>query len=188
MKMTEEHKKKLSESHKGKKSSLETIEKLRKYHKEHPIKYWTGKKFSEEHLLNLKLSQIGRKHSQEVKDKIRDGNKHKIVSEETRLKQSKYWKGRMTKDKNPNWRGGSSFEPYSVEWTVTLKRSIRERDKYTCKICNKQQEETTFPVHHIDYNKNNCNPNNLITLCNKCHTKTNFHRNYWTNYFNNLIK
>lgn len=39
-------------------------------------------------------------------------------------------------------------------------------------------------VHHIDYNKLNCNPNNLITLCKSCHMKTNFNREYWLDYFN----
>lgn len=26
---------------------------------------------------------------------------------------------------------------------------------------------------------NNCNPNNLIALCRKCHMKTNFNRDYY---------
>lgn len=37
-----------------------------------------------------------------------------------------------------------------------------------------------------DYNKKNCNPNNLITLCHKCHQKTNFNRKKWTKYFSKL--
>jgi hypothetical protein len=40
--------------------------------------------------------------------------------------------------------------------------------------------------NHIDYNKKNCNPNNLISLCNSCHSKTNFDRKYWINYFLNI--
>ena len=39
--------------------------------------------------------------------------------------------------------------------------------------------------NHIDYNKLNCNPNNLISLCRKCHMKTNSNRDYWINYFKN---
>lgn len=87
-------------------------------------------------------------------------------------------------EKNHNWRGGKSFEPYPLNWNETLKRSIRERDHYSCRICLKQQESYAFHVHHIDYNKNNCNPNNLITLCKSCHTKTNFNREKWKEYFN----
>lgn len=79
------------------------------------------------------------------------------------------------------WQGGISFEPYSTDWTETLKKSIRQRDKYTCQICSK---EPAIICHHIDYNKKNCNPDNLITLCHSCHNKTNHNRNYWIRYFN----
>lgn len=81
---------------------------------------------------------------------------------------------------NPNWKGGKSFEPYPIYWKETLKQSIRQRDGYICQICGK---EPSINVHHIDYNKENCNPDNLITLCDVCHVKTNFNRDYWINYF-----
>jgi len=87
---------------------------------------------------------------------------------------------RMKGCNNPKWLGGKSFEPYSVDWTKTLRRSIRERDKYTCQLCDK---EPAIIVHHIDYNKKNCSPDNLITLCRGCHSKTNVNRNYWIEYF-----
>jgi len=83
-------------------------------------------------------------------------------------------------EKNVNWNGGVSFEPYTVDWKETLRRAIRQRDKYTCKICGKLQSSD---VHHIDYYKKNCNPNNLTTLCHQCHSKTNYKRKYWINYF-----
>ncbi len=86
-------------------------------------------------------------------------------------------------DKNPNWKGGCVQEPYTSDWTMTFRRSIRERDKYTCRLCGIQQGDITFDVHHIDYDKKNCSPDNLITLCKKCHIKTNFNRKYWEEYF-----
>lgn len=70
-----------------------------------------------------------------------------------------------------NWQGGKSFEKYGIDWTKTLKQSIRERDKYVCQECHKLQSNQVFCVHHIDYNKKNCNPDNLITLCRSCHIK-----------------
>jgi len=85
-------------------------------------------------------------------------------------------------DKNPSWKGGISFEPYSVDWTKTLKKAIRERDKYICQICKNEGNH----VHHIDYNKKNCNPYNLITLCHRCHSKTNHNRKFWIETFINL--
>jgi len=87
-------------------------------------------------------------------------------------------------EKSHFWKGGISSELYSVDWTDTLKRSIRERDNYICQICSKYG----YDVHHTDYNKRNCNPNNLITLCHKCHMKTNGNRNKWTKYFKNKLK
>jgi rubredoxin len=86
-----------------------------------------------------------------------------------------------------NWQGGKSFEEYSVDWKDTLKKSIRIRDNYTCKLCGKIQsnlDKKEFDVHHIDYNKKNCNPNNLITLCRSCHMKTNYKRSYYKKLFN----
>lgn len=93
---------------------------------------------------------------------------------------------RRGKDNNM-WNGGTSFEPYTTDWTQTLKRSIRERDKYICQVCGEQQGDRAFAVHHIDYDKRNCNTINLITLCNKCHMRTNFNRNHWTNYFKQIL-
>ena len=42
-------------------------------------------------------------------------------------------------------------------------------------------------VHHIDYDKKNNDPKNLISLCRKCHMKTNKNRKYWTKYFQNKL-
>ena len=88
-------------------------------------------------------------HSEETKRKIGKGNKGKLIGE-----------------KNHQWQGGKSFETYGVDWTLTLKQSIRQRDNYTCQMCGK---EPSIQVHHIDHNKKNCNSNNLITLCRSCH-------------------
>ena len=46
-----------------------------------------------------------------------------------------------------------------------------------------------FPlsVHHIDYDKPNCKENNLILLCNICHSKTNYNRNDWKNRYTKFL-
>jgi len=89
---------------------------------------------------------------------------------------------------NIAWRDGISKIEYGEEWTKTLRRAIRERDNYVCQICSKLQEDKCFDIHHIDYDKKNNNPKNLITLCRKCHIKTNSNREYWTKYFQNRIE
>lgn len=96
-------------------------------------------------------------------------------------------------NKNPNWKGGISFEPYASEWTNKLKEQIRKRDNYKCQLCYKTQKEEfkdinrKLSIHHIDYNKKNCKDNNLITLCNKCNSKVNFNRKWWKFIFKLII-
>jgi len=83
-----------------------------------------------------------------------------------------------------NFNNWSSVKPYSIEWTKKFKEKIRIRDKYTCRICDKVNSKH---VHHIDYNKDNCDPNNLVTLCASCHMKTNFNRDYWKGVFSEVV-
>lgn len=90
-------------------------------------------------------------------------------------------------EKSPNWKGGLSSQGYAGDWTQTLKRSIRERDNYVCQLCKKLQTDIAFHVHHINYDKKNCDPSNLITLCCSCHMKTNAHRDKWPQYLLSLL-
>jgi len=91
---------------------------------------------------------------------------------------------------NPQWQGGVSYEPYGIEFNKELKEQIRKRDGYACQIldCKKRENGRKFPVHHCDYNKKNNHPENLITLCHSCHSKTNMNRNYWQEYFKDNLR
>lgn len=96
---------------------------------------------------------------------------------------------------NPNWKGGLSFQFYPQTFNYKLKEMIRQRDNYTCRNCNFLQTKQKLDIHHIDYDKQNCNASNLISLCRICHSKTNSNREYWTKYYreyqdlqNNFIK
>ncbi len=90
---------------------------------------------------------------------------------------------------NPNYKGGISNLPYSLEFNDNLKDQIRKRDNYTCQKCGITEEEhliiygTALLIHHIDYNKENCEENNLITVCFQCNSRANFNRDYWYAYF-----
>ena len=138
----------------------------------------------------------GKKHTQETKDKVSRTKKsqNRRMSEEEKTRLSEYNKrvGRKPpvifgKDNN-QWKGGLSYEVYPREWNKTLKRAIRERDKYTCQMCGGQPDNEALSVHHIDYNKYNCNPVNLVALCRSCHRKTNDNREEWIKYFEIWVK
>lgn len=101
--------------------------------------------------------------------------------------------GFKLKEKHYNWRGGISKLPYSFNFTERLKEKIRKRDNYICQSCNKTQKqelkdlERKLAIHHIDYNKKNCNRDNLISLCYSCNTKANFNRTYWQKIYQKKI-
>ena len=117
-------------------------------------------------------SRKGAKHTVKAKEKMSITKKKNPSPQQFKKGEARFI-GRL----HWNWQGGKSFEPYSVDWTKTLKRSIRERDNYTCQICSCPQGDEALSVHHIDKNKQNCNPDNLITLCRSCHTR--LHRKLW---------
>lgn len=111
-----------------------------------------------------------------------------MKDKEIRKKVGLKLKGMFALEKNPMWKGGLSFEPYTTNWTKALRKYIRERANYTCQLCGKVQKDKhrLFDVHHIDYNKKNCDPENLITLCMECHGKTNINRKKWIKKFMKL--
>jgi len=90
---------------------------------------------------------------------------------------------RMRGRRNPNWIE-NKIRFYPLGWNKTHREQIRFRDGYKCQICNCPEIENCqkLSVHHIDYNKKNINPENLISLCLSCHTKTNRNRTYWINF------
>lgn len=84
--------------------------------------------------------------------------------------------GRQSGPNNPAWKGGVADWPYSPEWK-RIARSIRQRDKWTCQDCGEQRKRwgVHLHVHHIDEDKFNNDPANLISLCHLCHRER--HRN-----------
>ena len=91
---------------------------------------------------------------------------------------------KMAGANNPSWKGGISFEPYPTTWTFRLREAIRDRDGRICHICGKKEDGTRLDVHHVDYDKRNIDPDNLISLCVPCHRRTNYGRDQWVNFFN----
>lgn len=65
-----------------------------------------------------------------------------------------------------------------------LRESIIVEQHYKCGICEADIKYTEPHLHHIDYNKQNCDTKNLIFLCSRCHGKTNSNRAFWQNFLN----
>lgn len=133
-----------------------------------------GKVVSPETGEKIRVAHLGKKVSEGTKRKMSESQKSLWTEEKRRQ-----WGARFSGANSGNWRGGKSFEPYGVGWTKALKESIRQRDNHKCVLCGKKQGNKKLPVHHIDYDKENLNPDNLITLCTNCHGKTNSKRGYW---------
>lgn len=155
--------------------------------------------------------QIYGERAQEIKNKIGNGQRGIPKSKEHNQKNKEAHEGKKREPFSDKWRenlrkaqmiriqngthnfykGGISFEKYGQDWTEDLKDSIRKRDNHVCQMegCGIHQDELEqlLDVHHIDYNKKNCNPKNLISFCRKCHIKTNHNREHWLKYFNNKL-
>lgn len=96
-------------------------------------------------------------------------------------------------DKLYNYIKDRSLVEYPLEFNEELRESIRKRDNYICS-CGMTEEEhlivygQVLHVHHIDYNKQNCNKKNLISVCLSCNTRANFNRIYWQKFYINKLK
>ncbi len=206
-KHTKETKKKMSSWHIGKKVSEETKKRIslskigKKLSEEHKRKislagignkHTLGYKHTKETKKKMSSSHIGRipwikgkKHTKEAKEKISLAHKGKILSNETKEK--------MSGQNNHNWNNGSSFEPYTKEFNAIFKAKIRERDKYSCQLCNMFEPDhlklynCRLSIHHIDYDKSNTLPQNCITLCHKCNNLVNKDRELWIKHFQAIL-
>jgi len=78
-----------------------------------------------------------------------------------------------------NWQGGKSIEPYCPVWSDKgYKADIRNRDNNVCQNPYCYKNDSLLHIHHIDYDKKNCHPSNLVTVCRACNARANFDR-YW---------
>ncbi len=208
---SKERNQKISKAHKGEKRSKYIVEKIRisnlgkkrtEEFKQKLSKLHKGKIITEEQRKKLSIVNKGKKRTEEQKQKISNALKGKSKSEEHKQNMSKsrigkrkgmnnpnYGNGdKIRGNKNPNWQNGKSFEIYPQEFKQ-IKKFILERDNYKCQFPNCTEVHDRLHVHHIDYNKQNNNPENLVTLGTSCHTKTNGknNRDYWLNFYQNIM-
>jgi len=189
-KLSEEHKYKLSEAHKGKKLSKETKRKISE-----ALKGKGGKKHTEETKIKMSKAHKNKKHTEEHKRKNSKVHKGKIVSEETKRKMSESKKGnkyslgkklsgetkyKMSEAKRGMYCGkpttGKRTE-YCYKYNPECKESCHDKWYHTCVLCGRMWiNGKKHHTHHIDYNKQSgCDESQLriIELCGSCHGKTN---------------
>lgn len=118
-------------------------------------------------------------HSEETKRRMR-GENNPMRRPEVRAK--------FIGKNHPRWISGLKRK-YPIEFNNQLKQSIRERDNYICQLCGRTQEENgrKLDVHHIDYNKINIHPLNLITLCRSCNLVVEYDIDGWMLFFRRKI-
>lgn len=87
-----------------------------------------------------------------------------------------------------NWLGGISKEPYAFKFDYEIKEFIKKRDNYTCQNPYCYGIGKKLCIHHINYDKKNTDPDNLITLCLSCNSRANGNREYWEQLYCNIIK
>ncbi len=158
-----------------------------------------GKKHSKKTIEKIKEKRVLQKikHSQKTKDKIGNALRRKkktkqhiknMIKNHADISGSNNPMYGMYGELSPNWMGGTSFEPYTLDFNNAFKESIRERDG-CCMVCLRTEEELNKKlfIHHIDYNKLNSFPQNCISVCNSCHSKTNTNRVHWIKFFQSLL-
>jgi hypothetical protein len=175
---------------KGKRLSLETRNKMSESQKKRTDNnYWLGKKQSKETCLKRSKSLTGKKRvpfTAEHRANIGKTKRGIKPSLETLRKRSLSMIGKNKGNENGMWNSGSSFLPYPTFWTIELREKIRERDNYQCQLCFKKENGRKHHIHHINFDKQDCNNKNLITLCPQCHADTIKNREYWQNYLQDL--
>ena len=138
------------------------------------------------------------KYSDEVKKQMSISTKDKFKNEKKYpnygMKKKKHSRNTKKKisiaackrigEKAANWRGGISFDPYCSGWRQLTQELKKDNNECQNLLCEGKSERIT--LHHIDYNKQNCQPSNIITLCNSCNAKANSNRDWWQAFYTEI--
>ena len=174
-----------------------------------------GKNLTDSHRANISKAlsgenhpMYGKNHTDISRAKMRKARLGKELPDEIRANMSKAQSGKNnnffgwthtgeTREKlsmycgplAANWRGGISAEPYCIVWIdPVFKDYIKERDGYKCQNPSCRKNSTRLCIHHINYDKKDCIPKNLITLCTSCNSRANFDREFWQKHYEDIME
>ena len=156
--LSDEHRRKLSESHKWKISP----KKWKKYgYNEKQAEKMRWRKLSDEHKMKISEWLMWRVHSEETRKKIWDSHRW----EKSYLRQ---W-----------WITNSEKKIRSSTEYWIRRKNCMVRDSYTCDLCRIKWWK--LEIHHLynfaSYKDIRLDIDNWITLCHKCHKK--YHKKFW---------
>lgn len=168
-----------------------------------------GKHHSEETKRKIGLANLGKKPSLEICKRSSEARKGQVawnkgltkndprvlgyVNNMAKSKKNKPWTEARRKAQpfiknKPIKMNGKEYHP---EWKK-IRRDVYRRDNWTCQECGVKchgnGEKDKIQCHHIDYDVKNNDIKNLITLCSRCHGKTNYKRTDWIRYFKNKME
>lgn len=184
-----------SEARSGMKIPREIVDKIKNTKKirnsYNPFKD-IGGEFSKKNKGKTYEEIYGCKKSKEIKEKLSlklTGRKGWKPTSSQKIMHSIKMRGKNSREKNYFWNGGIYKSSYPKEFDGLLKLKIRERDYFTCQECCTNEDILGYKlhIHHIDFNKKNCNMENLISLCRKCHSKTQYKKKDWIKYYKNKM-
>jgi len=93
-------------------------------------------------------------------------------------------------EREPHNKGTGGPGPYCEEWKdAQYKKDIKERDNNECKNpdCWHTSDYLSLIVHHINYDKRDCKPTNLVTACVSCNSRANSNKEYWEDLYSGIV-